>query len=177
MENQIKKKNSDTEGVVRISEATVLFFLAKGLVGAVIILEVPWLYYRFSGPHPAPQLPLFCHDDTAHAKNSLSRPIQKFTMLQGQKYLSKMCLLEKHNRVKMCSINTLKLFISLGDCMGRLYPFKNSQFKSHTLIYFSLKLGVASSLNFFFFEYHELHLLQIFSTLSSLETKILFYSP
>ena len=47
-------------------------------------------------------------------------------MLQGQKYLPKMCLLEKHSRVKMISINTLKLFISLADCMGRPYPFKNS---------------------------------------------------
>lgn len=71
MGNQIKKKNSDTEGVVRISEATVLSFLAKGLVysynlrGALVILPFLWP----SPPCPTTSLSSVM-DDTVHAKNS-----------------------------------------------------------------------------------------------------------
>ena len=69
--NQIKKKSSDTEGVVRISEATVLSFLVKGLVysyhlrGALVILPFLWP----SPPCPTTPLSSVIYD-TVLVKNS-----------------------------------------------------------------------------------------------------------
>ena len=94
-------------------------------------------------------------------------------MLQGQKSPPKMCTLKKHSRVKTISVDTLKLN-SLADSMGRPYPFKNSQLKSHALILSLLWNFIALPFySFSFFEHHELHftinilstwICQVFST-------------